>query len=479
MLLIDGHKSHINREVSQLCKDNSIILYSLYPNATHIIQPADVSVFRPLKNSWKKVVNDWKLKTGHRCVTKALFAPLLEATFNDLSKEVICNGFRKCGLYPFDANAISYEKCMTDTTLHDIPEKPAVIGPEHLLYLESLMSSSRVREFRANQDSSWTGDESAKELFYVWQKIAKRVMQVPEEQEPNLEINPQTPQETLQTMQENISTLEENVTPRENDVNLEENHQITTEQINEDFNSNVDYLNIRTPSQLESSIIINPKHIELESPSTRKHLQPISPAFASAIVWPSESPVKGNQKRRKKVRLPDAVNCGEWMQYWNEKENIKKKEEEKKALKAANRKMSAKNKMLKKNKKKDSGSDEEIPVVPRKMRRLRIYSDSDDDNVPLIVHKSLEVTANPKKGDYVIVRYEGEYFPGTVENIDGDLYEISTMIFSVGNTFRWPEQTDKIWYLKEAIEEKIAVPTLANSRGYYRIPEMDKFMPKI
>ncbi|XP_063931160.1 uncharacterized protein LOC135143212 [Zophobas morio] len=344
LLLIDGHKSHINREVSQLCKDNGIILYSLYPNATHIIQPADVSVFRPLKNSWKKVVNDWKLKTGHRCVTKALFAPLLEATFNDLSKEVICNGFRKCGLYPFDANAISYEKCMTDATRHGIPEKPAVIGPEHLLYLELLMSSSRGREFRANQDSSWTGDESAKELFYVWQKIAKRVMQVAEEQEPNLEINPQTPQETLQTMQENIPTLEENVTPRENDINLEENHQITTEQINEDFNSNVDYLNIRTPSQPESSVIINTKHIELESPSTRKHLQPISPAFASAIVWPSESPVKGNQKRRKKVRLPDAVNSGEWMQYWNEKEDIKKKQEEKKALKAANRKMSTKNK---------------------------------------------------------------------------------------------------------------------------------------
>ncbi|KAF9407263.1 hypothetical protein HW555_012646 [Spodoptera exigua] len=67
----------------------------------------------------------------------------------------------------------------------------------------------------------------------------------------------------------------------------------------------------------------------------------------------------------------------------------------------------------------------------------------------------------------------------TVENTDGDLYEISTMIFSAGNTFRWPEQCDKIWYLKDAIEEKIAVPTLANSRGFYRVPEMDKFMPNL
>ncbi|GBP22154.1 hypothetical protein EVAR_10663_1 [Eumeta japonica] len=137
--------------------------------------------------------------------------------------------------------------------------------------------------------------------------------------------------------------------------------------------------------------------------------------------------------------------------------------------------------MSKKNKKKETGSDEEIPAAPRKMRRLRIdsASDSDDNNVPLIVHKFLEVTAKPKKGDYVIVRYEGAYFPGTVENTDGDLYEISTMTFSMGNTFPWPEQCHKIWYQKDAVEEKIAVPTLANSRGFYRVPEMDKFMPKI
>lgn len=202
--------------------------------------------------------------------------------------------------------------------------------------------------------------------------------------------------------------MEENVTPHENE---EENYQ-TSEQMKEDFISNVDRLNTGTPCQPETSVINITKHIEQESPSTRTHLQPISPAFASAIMWPSESPIKGNQKRRKKVRLPDAVNSSEWMQYWNENENIKK-EQEKKALKAANRKVS-------KNKKKETGSDEEIPAAPRKMRRLRIdsASDSDDDNVPLIVHKSLEVTAKPKKGDYVIVRYEGAYFPGTVENTD-------------------------------------------------------------
>ena len=78
----------------------------------------------------------------------------------------------------------------------------------------------------------------------------------------------------------------------------------------------------------------------------------------------------------------------------------------------------------------------------------------------------------------MIVKYEGEYFPGTVENIDGDLYEISTMTFSTGNTFRWPKICDKIWYPKVSIKENIEVPALVNSRGFYRVPEMDKFMTK-
>jgi hypothetical protein len=60
LFLIDGHKSHISFEVAMLCKENDIIFYSLLPNATHILQPADVSVFRPIKCHWKQIVSDWQ-----------------------------------------------------------------------------------------------------------------------------------------------------------------------------------------------------------------------------------------------------------------------------------------------------------------------------------------------------------------------------------------------------------------------------------
>lgn len=53
ILFVGGHKSHLSLQLSQWCDDNVIILYALPPNTTHIMQPADVSVFKPLKTQWK------------------------------------------------------------------------------------------------------------------------------------------------------------------------------------------------------------------------------------------------------------------------------------------------------------------------------------------------------------------------------------------------------------------------------------------
>ncbi|XP_046684545.1 MFS-type transporter clz9-like [Homalodisca vitripennis] len=50
ILFIDGHTSHLTLHTSQFCADNNIILVSLLPNATHLLQPMDVAVFRTLKS---------------------------------------------------------------------------------------------------------------------------------------------------------------------------------------------------------------------------------------------------------------------------------------------------------------------------------------------------------------------------------------------------------------------------------------------
>lgn len=62
LLLVDGHRSHMSLPLSQFCDENQIILYALPPNTTHMLQPADVSVFRPLKQQWQNTVAQWQSK---------------------------------------------------------------------------------------------------------------------------------------------------------------------------------------------------------------------------------------------------------------------------------------------------------------------------------------------------------------------------------------------------------------------------------
>lgn len=113
ILFIDGHKSHLTYQLSVLCGKLGIELIALYPNATRILQPADVAVFRPIKMCWQKTVREWHAEHPGEAITKVTFTPLLKkVVISSVKSETLRNGFKACGLYPFNANAIDYSKCL-------------------------------------------------------------------------------------------------------------------------------------------------------------------------------------------------------------------------------------------------------------------------------------------------------------------------------------------------------------------------------
>lgn len=73
VLLVDGHSSHINLEVSKFCRDNSIFLYCFPAHASHILQPLDVSFFKSLKSSWGKACDNYRTRYPGSNVTKHTF----------------------------------------------------------------------------------------------------------------------------------------------------------------------------------------------------------------------------------------------------------------------------------------------------------------------------------------------------------------------------------------------------------------------
>ncbi|XP_055551042.1 uncharacterized protein LOC129733298 [Wyeomyia smithii] len=178
ILFVDGHSSHTSFETIEFCKKNGIILVSHIPNATHVMQPLDVSFFAPLKNAWQEVVKQWRFENDGAMISRANFAPLLEKAIDSLENKdtTLTNGFRKCGLYPFDADAIDYKsfpkplenpsaapatssaKIGSEEDLSDANDAPI---PENRGFLESLnsrLSSEKLDAFRANRNNLvWSG----------------------------------------------------------------------------------------------------------------------------------------------------------------------------------------------------------------------------------------------------------------------------------------------------------------------------------
>lgn len=118
LLLVDGHKSHMSLMLSSICEELGIILYALPPNTTHMLQPADVSVFAPLKAQWKSHVRKFlaKPENMNKTVTKTNFCYLFKDIFDNPQMKInIVNGFRRCGLFPYDPNAVDYTKCVQNT----------------------------------------------------------------------------------------------------------------------------------------------------------------------------------------------------------------------------------------------------------------------------------------------------------------------------------------------------------------------------
>ncbi|KAF2896741.1 hypothetical protein ILUMI_09437, partial [Ignelater luminosus] len=138
LVLVNGHKSHLTMKLSQYCLENQIILYALPPN----MQPADVSVFKPLKSEWTNTVRKWQAKPENvnTVLRKSSFCLLLnEVLRNKNLAESIKNGFQKCGLYPFCSDNVDDTK-RVQSTLENVSNKVQVASVSKICPEESQSS---------------------------------------------------------------------------------------------------------------------------------------------------------------------------------------------------------------------------------------------------------------------------------------------------------------------------------------------------
>ncbi|KAL3278944.1 hypothetical protein HHI36_016462 [Cryptolaemus montrouzieri] len=88
------------------------------------------------------------------------------------------------------------------------------------------------------------------------------------------------------------------------------------------------------------------------------------------------------------------------------------------------------------------------------------------------VMPSLESPCKPRIGEYVIVCYDGSFFPGQVASIVGGDYLVDVVTPSGKTEWRLPDCKDDIWYDKVDIVKIIKTPKAVNARGVFAVEEM-------
>lgn len=111
ILIGDNLSSHLSLHLITKCKEKNIDFVFLPPNSTHITQPLDVAYFRPMKQAWRQLLQNWKKNDG-RCLSsipKGCFPNLLKMLLDQLKPNTernIRSGFRKTGIAPLNCQEV-------------------------------------------------------------------------------------------------------------------------------------------------------------------------------------------------------------------------------------------------------------------------------------------------------------------------------------------------------------------------------------
>jgi len=112
LLILDGHGSHMALQTIEETNIFGIDLLTLLPHTTHILQPLDVSVFRPFQNYFKIERASWMSKNPGVEVKRFELAELAsKALKRALTPSNINVGFRRIGIWPLDVDSLVHDTC--------------------------------------------------------------------------------------------------------------------------------------------------------------------------------------------------------------------------------------------------------------------------------------------------------------------------------------------------------------------------------
>ena len=140
-LFVDGHSTHLSLEAAQFCQDSGVILYCLLPNATHILQACDISLFSPMKSAWKAQLKTWQMENIGCVVTKSVFPGLFRIAWERVATlQNAAQGFKRSGLFPLGSENVGKSKLGSSKLL----SPPKEISPSSSIPLLQVLALQMI-----------------------------------------------------------------------------------------------------------------------------------------------------------------------------------------------------------------------------------------------------------------------------------------------------------------------------------------------
>ena len=173
VLLIDSHDSHLDLETFQLAEQNGVHIYALLKNATHMVQPADVSLFGPMKKSWYNSLRRFNQANPNADINRKNFCAVFKPTWEEVMIPTILSGaFRKSGIYPLDRGQVSKSLLAATNTLEEDNSAATTIdSATHAAFkeLDGVLSTPVRDKYRRRVEENYDIDSSP--TFNAWKKL--------------------------------------------------------------------------------------------------------------------------------------------------------------------------------------------------------------------------------------------------------------------------------------------------------------------
>ena len=161
LLIMDGHRSHVDAEAVEVAERNNVIIMLRPAHTSHELQSLDKAVFKSLKAAFYEQSRYWHQQHPGRSLNKLTFSSIFTPAWNkSANRENAVKGFQATGIYPINPHAIA----------------DSAFAPSDLLSVQTIMAIQLPKRQISLHPTQWS-------QLRVHLKCTSRVQSVPNQLE--------------------------------------------------------------------------------------------------------------------------------------------------------------------------------------------------------------------------------------------------------------------------------------------------------